>query len=497
MRTGPSKLSHRDAELLRRAVTGDELVDSILDEFALPDEVEEAAASAAEASSASAAAAAAEAAAAAAAAAPPPDGLEYVSGCCYGCGARLQVSAAGVAGFVERARYAEKRAHRQQGQVLCARCSGLAHGVLLNGVAGQGRATGAAGRASWLATPDELRAHLTALRDRKVLVVLLVDALDFSGSFLPRLRDATGSNPVLLVVTKADLLPRGTDTADFASWVEDEVGHRRLSLVGLHLVSSRTGDGVAPAVADMRSLRKGRDVVVVGAANVGKSTFVRAALGAMRAAGDLAAPSSRLPVASVLPGTTLGCIPLRAFSGQGVLWDTPGVVLHHRVNGLLDPASLAAIAPRARLVQLEAVGGVAPGMSVLLEGLLRVDVVACPPATRLLFFGPTSDARLATMPTHALDADGPAAAWGGASPGPLGADEVASRGGLRVARDFELSPGTKPAPIADLCLSGLGGWMAVVAGGGRAGSVRLRVWAPPGAEVFLRPPLPAWPRGEW
>ncbi len=41
-------------------------------------------------------------------------------------------------------------------------------------------------------------------------------------------------------------------------------------------VSSRTGEGVSGAVADIKRERRGRDVYVIGAANVGKSAFIRA-----------------------------------------------------------------------------------------------------------------------------------------------------------------------------------------------------------------------------
>lgn len=41
-------------------------------------------------------------------------------------------------------------------------------------------------------------------------------------------------------------------------------------------VSARTGAGVPEAVAAIRRERRGRDVYVIGAANVGKSAFIRA-----------------------------------------------------------------------------------------------------------------------------------------------------------------------------------------------------------------------------
>lgn len=56
---------------------------------------------------------------------------------------------------------------------------------------------------------------------------------------------------------------------------------------------------------------------VVGAANVGKSSFINRAVGQMRATGNFAAQDRRLPVASPMPGTTLGVIKIDAFEGKG------------------------------------------------------------------------------------------------------------------------------------------------------------------------------------
>ena len=97
----------------------------------------------------------------------------------------------------------------------------------------------------------------------------------------------------------------------------------------------RKGDGVDKSVTAMFAERKGRDVYVIGSANVGKSTFIRAALKSMRELGNFGVPAKRLPTASAMPGTTLGIIPLRAFEGRGTLYDTPGVFLHHRMNSIL------------------------------------------------------------------------------------------------------------------------------------------------------------------
>lgn len=66
-------------------------------------------------------------------------------------------------------------------------------------------------------------------------------------------------------------------------------------------------------------MRQGRDVYVLGAANVGKSAFVRAMLAQMASFSsrhfDPAATGvgRYMPTESPMPGTTLGLIALRPF----------------------------------------------------------------------------------------------------------------------------------------------------------------------------------------
>lgn len=43
--------------------------------------------------------------------------------------------------------------------------------------------------------------------------------------------------------------------------------------------------------------------------------------------------------------------------------------------------------------------------------------------------------------------------------------------------------------VADIAISGLPGWVTVLSPGTK-GLVCLRVWAPVGVEVFVRPPMP-------
>jgi nitric-oxide synthase, plant len=95
------------------------------------------------------------------------------------------------------------------------------------------------------------------------------------------------------------------------------------------------GAGLDEACASILSQRLGRDVFIIGAANVGKSAFVRRMLKEManmtsRHFDTRATLAGRkLPVESAMPGTTLGFVKLGAFSSGGALYDTPGVLLLH------------------------------------------------------------------------------------------------------------------------------------------------------------------------
>ena len=59
------------------------------------------------------------------------------------------------------------------------------------------------------------------------------------GTFLRNVRDLVSKNPVLIVGTKMDLLPRGPNVKDVADWVLQYVEDRGLSPIGVVLCSSK------------------------------------------------------------------------------------------------------------------------------------------------------------------------------------------------------------------------------------------------------------------
>ncbi|KAK9806106.1 hypothetical protein WJX72_001602 [[Myrmecia] bisecta] len=419
---------------------------------------------------------------------------------CYGCGIQLQTDTPEAAGFVLPDKFALKHKHKQLDQLLCGRCHELSHGAMVAAVEDfTQRSSGAAtinGRR--LVTPEELRRQLAVVKDTRAIAVLLVDVLDASGSFLSRVRDFVGKNPVVLVGTKADLLPAGTDERDVLAWLLDTAAFKQLNTISTHLVSSRTGAGVSEAAAAILRERRGRDVFMLGAANVGKSAFVRALIQEMSRMTSVhfdpaaVGSSKHLPVESAMPGTTLSMIPLQTFASGGELYDTPGVHLHHRLPHMLTPEELQEVHPRRKLRPYVAPALQAhpasqrASLTYMWGALARFDVLDAPDGAQLVFYGPPA------FKVHSLPLCGPADKPHLAPDAeePLfGTPSVVARGGLRVAKEVTLQSTSAQAAVADIAISGMSGWAAVYLPAARA-SMTLRVWAPVGVEVYVRPALP-------
>jgi nitric-oxide synthase len=456
--------------------------------------------------------------------APKPSKVAKHRVACYGCGADLQIEAPAAAGYVEPDRYKLKAQHRQLKLLLCRRCRALSHGDILPAVvegrlktatpaptapavddAAEGGEADSAiaasmpqdaaneGRGAFgigVTTPEELRAELRPLRDQKILAVLLVDVTDVTGSFLPRVRDLIGGNPIVLVGTKSDLLPRKTDAQSVLAWMVERLS-QRLNVIDAHLVSSRTGDGLDDCSRSILANRKGRDTFILGAANVGKSLFVGSFL-----EHALGARGKRLPISSSTPGTTLRLIGIDCFDGGSMLFDTPGVHLAHRLSASLLPAELKAILPRGKIKPYTPASAAVAGSTFFWGGLVRLDVVEAPLCARLSFVSANS------LRVHQVS-DTPQAveAYYAAEVGrtltpPLSPESAAELGALERTKErleIELNPLEQ---AADLSISGLG-WVSL----GALASLRkatdenamrmvIDVWVPKGVQVSLRPPMP-------
>eukprot|EP00951_Prasinocladus_malaysianus_P012599 scaffold94059_cov32-Prasinocladus_malaysianus.AAC.1 len=60
----------------------------------------------------------------------------------------------------------------------------------------------------------------------------------------------------------------------------------------------------------------------------------------------------------------------------------------------------------------------------------------------------------------------------------------------RITYHSVACPPGKRAPPVDIAVSGLGGWVSVLGCNRRDEEISIRIFAPRGVEVFVRPPMP-------
>ncbi|XP_048499982.1 GTP-binding protein BRASSINAZOLE INSENSITIVE PALE GREEN 2, chloroplastic isoform X2 [Beta vulgaris subsp. vulgaris] len=224
----------------------------------------------------------------------------------------------------------------------------------------------------------------TASGGRSV-VLLVVDAADFDGSFPKRVaklvsstidqnltawkEGKSGNVPrMVLVLSKLDLLPSSLSPTRLEHWIRQrarEGGANKLTSV--HMVSAVRDWGVKNLIEDVVRLVGSRgNVWAIGAQNAGKSTLINAI--GKHVTGKVA-PITEAPV----PGTTLGIIRLDGIlPGKAKLLDTPGLLHPHHIATRLtrDEHKLVQInkevKPRTYRIKV--------GHTIHIAGLARLDV---------------------------------------------------------------------------------------------------------------------------
>ncbi|KAK4570900.1 hypothetical protein RGQ29_029672 [Quercus rubra] len=434
---------------------------------------------------------------------------------CYGCGAPLQTSDSDAPGYVDIETYELKKKHHQLRTILCGRCRLLSHGHMITAVGGNGGYSGG----KQFVTAEQLREKLSHLRYEKALIVKLVDIVDFNGSFLARVRDLAGANPIILVVTKVDLLPKGTDFNCVGDWVVEATTKKKLNVLSVHLTSSKSLVGIVGVASEIQKEKKGRDVYILGSANVGKSAFINALLKMIGQKDPVAAAAQKYkPIQSAVPGTTLGPIQINAFLGGGKLFDTPGVHLHHRQAAVVHSEDLPVLAPQSRLrghsfpnSRVASDNGTASevqsrdlnGFSIFWGGLVL-------PETCLTFYGPKA-LRIHMVPTDEAD-EFYQKELGVLLTPPTGKERADDWRGLESERQLHIPYEDVERPACDVAISGLG-WISIEPVSRsirqsdsdsdlnlkeKARELHLTVHVPKPVEVFVRPPLPVGKVGaEW
>ena len=209
---------------------------------------------------------------------------------------------------------------------------------------------------------------LKKIADKDALVLWVVDLFDFEANLVPGLNRHLLGKDILMVATKRDVLPDTLGNQKLSQFLIARLKEQGIHIEGLIIC----GDLVKHAMAEdnysideleraITAYRKGRDVVVMGMANAGKSTLLNAFLGR----NDL--------TTSRYPGTTLDFVSIDM--GAYTLYDTPGLTRHDSLLTQVDEAVLKTLLPtkrlKARNYQLR------NDQSLAIGGLARLDVAGC------------------------------------------------------------------------------------------------------------------------
>lgn len=266
---------------------------------------------------------------------------------CPGCGAKLQVDDPNRSGYIPPnalARAVEKQHH----SVYCSRCFKLRHYNEISPAS---------------LTDDDFLELLNDVAASDALVIYVLDALDLYGSTINGLQRFVGKNPVLVTVNKIDLLPKSFNSRKLKNYIKKRVKEQGINAVDVAFVSASKNRGIDELMASIENARKGRDVYVVGVANVGKSTIINGILGAV-------GEDKKRITTSYYPGTTLGRIAIPLDDGASII-DTPGIIQKHQLSSFLDPSDLKYIMPKKELrpitYQLN------KGQTLFIGGVARLD----------------------------------------------------------------------------------------------------------------------------
>ncbi|KAG6401633.1 hypothetical protein SASPL_138497 [Salvia splendens] len=332
--------------------------------------------------------------------------------------------------------------------------------------------------------------RLMSISGARTVVLLVVDAADFDGSFPRKVANLvsntidenarswkegkSGNIPrIVLVATKIDLLPSSISPTRLEHWVRTQAregGAGRLASV--HLVSAVRDWGLKTLVDDVVTFAGPRGHVwAVGAQNAGKSTLINAI-------GKCVGTKATHVTEASVPGTTLGIVRIEGvLPGKARLFDTPGLLHPYQISTRLnaEEQKLCRIDKelKPRTYRIKA------GYSIHIGGLFRLDVEESSVDSIYVTVWASS-----LIPLHMGRTENVSSMleehFGRQLQPPIGEGRV-EKLGKWVKKEIQVCGESWDSSSVDIAAAGLG-WFAV----GLKGEAALAVWTYDGVEVTAR-----------
>lgn len=366
---------------------------------------------------------------------------------CIGCGAEVQTENPNKRGYTPESAY---KKGVESGMLYCQRCFKLRHYNTLEKVS---------------TSADEFLAILNTLSDKDALIVNVVDIFDVAGSLINGLNRFAGNNPILMVANKMDAIPKAVKQNRIENWLRKYLKENGIRVDELILTSAKKRGNIDALLEKIDEMRQGRDVYVIGMANVGKSSLINRILQATGVEADVITTSQ-------FPGTTLDLIeiPFEDPAGNPAnLIDTPGIINKGQMTSVLNGKELVEALPNKEIkpvtFQLNA------EQTLFFGGLARLDFLSGDRASFTVYMSNQ-------IKTHRRKLEGSDEFYethlGGILQPPY-AENLATFPGL-VRKEFSIKEPT------DIVYPGLG-WVSV------SQPVKIAAYVPKGIDIFTREKL--------
>lgn len=172
---------------------------------------------------------------------------------------------------------------------------------------------------------------LKSISETKDLVVLVVDLLNINQELLNLSEIIT--NPVLLVLSKRDLLPKSL----FEEKILNYMSRFNLNIIDKIIISSNKNYQFDELYEKINLYKKSKNVYVVGFTNAGKSTMINKLLY------NYSESDTRITT-SILPSTTLNNIEISLNEDLTII-DTPGLLDKGNIINYVEGKDLKVIVP--------------------------------------------------------------------------------------------------------------------------------------------------------
>lgn len=262
---------------------------------------------------------------------------------CFGCGAELQNEEPSKTGYIP----AQKLLNNEP--LLCQRCFRLQHyGIVPHGVS---------------MTSDYISIIKKAV-NKKCLIIYVVDLFAFECSLIHEVNELIKDSKVLIVANKRDVLPKSIDDQKLIDFVSKRLAAEGVNPVKIIISSAMKNYNLDDIIKVAMDERDDKDVYVIGAASVGKSSIINCLLK------SYSNKTKHFISTSPFPGTTLDVIEV-PIDNKSFFYDTPGLLLEDSIFAHIENNVMRYVVPRSeiktRTFQIN------DHQSLIIGGLARLD----------------------------------------------------------------------------------------------------------------------------